>query len=100
MNGFKWFLGLCSVLMVFVLAAVAVNQQELTLSFALWQTPFALSMFWWLLAAFLLGLFFGALTLLCTGPSTFQKNAWTKMQPFSISTHPDTSELDFESKTN
>jgi uncharacterized membrane protein YciS (DUF1049 family) len=64
MNGFKWFLGLCSVLMVFVLAAVAVNQQELTLSFALWQTPFALSMFWWLLAAFLLGLFFGALTLL------------------------------------
>jgi uncharacterized membrane protein YciS (DUF1049 family) len=50
-----------AMLLAFVLAALAVNQQELTLSFAIWETPFALSMFWWLLAAFLVGLSFGLL---------------------------------------
>lgn len=42
-----------------VLAALSVNQHEIALTFAIWQTPFVLSMFWWLLAAFLLGLFVG-----------------------------------------
>jgi len=46
----------------FVLAALAANQQELTLTFAIWETPFALSMFWWLLAAFVLGLLCGWLS--------------------------------------
>ena len=52
---------LLAVILAFVLAALAVNQQELTLTFAVWETPFALSMFWWLFAAFLVGLFFGLL---------------------------------------
>jgi len=50
-----------AMLLAFALAALAVNQQELTLSFAIWETPFALSMFWWLFAAFLVGLSFGLL---------------------------------------
>lgn len=43
------------------LAALTVNQHEIALTFAIWQTPFVLSMFWWLLAAFLVGLFVGLL---------------------------------------
>ena len=42
---------LVAMLVAFLFAALAVNQQEITLSFAVWQTPFALSMFWWLFAA-------------------------------------------------
>jgi len=60
----KWLKSLVLVvamLLAFLLAALAVNQQELTLTFAIWETPFALSMFWWLLAAFLIGLSFGLL---------------------------------------
>ncbi len=41
------------------MAALTVNQHEIALTFAIWQTPFVLSMFWWLLAAFLVGLFVG-----------------------------------------
>ena len=52
---------LIGMLLAFTLAALVVNQQELTLTFATWETPFALSMFWWLLAAFLIGLSFGLL---------------------------------------
>ena len=48
-----------TLLLAFLVAALAVNQQELTLTFAVWETPFALSMFWWLFAAFLVGLSFG-----------------------------------------
>jgi len=48
----------------FLLSALAVNQQELTLTFAVWETPFALSMFWWLFAAFLVGLTVGLLNAL------------------------------------
>ena len=50
--------------LAFLLAALAVNQQEITLTFAVWETPFALSMFWWLFAAFLIGLAFGLLNAL------------------------------------
>jgi uncharacterized membrane protein YciS (DUF1049 family) len=53
-----------AMLLAFVVAALAVNQQELTLTFAIWETPFALSMFWWLFAAFLVGLAFGLLNAL------------------------------------
>lgn len=50
-----------AMLLVFLLAALSVNQQEVTLTFAVWETPFPLSMFWWLFAAFLIGLSFGLL---------------------------------------
>ena len=43
--------------LVFVLAALAVNQQQVALNFVSWQTPFTLSIFWWLLMALLLGIF-------------------------------------------
>ena len=45
--------------LVFVFAALAVNQQQVTLKFVSWQTPFTLSIFWWLLMALLLGIFLG-----------------------------------------
>ena len=45
--------------MVFVFAALAVNQQQVALSFVRWQTPFTLSIFWWLLMSLLLGIFLG-----------------------------------------
>ena len=48
-----------AMLIAFLLATLAVNQQEMALTFAVWETPFKLSMFWWLLAAFLIGLSFG-----------------------------------------
>ncbi|XOV82924.1 MAG: LapA family protein [bacterium] len=48
-----------AMLIAFLLATLAVNQQEMSLTFAVWETPFKLSMFWWLLAAFLVGLAFG-----------------------------------------
>ncbi len=48
-----------AMIIAFLLATLAVNQQEMALTFAVWETPFTLSMFWWLLAAFLIGLTFG-----------------------------------------
>ncbi len=45
-------------LVFFVFAVVAVNQEEISLRFLAWQTP-AFSVFWWLLAALLLGLLLG-----------------------------------------
>ena len=48
-----------AMVIAFLLATLAVNQQEMPLTFAVWETPFTLSMFWWLLAAFLVGLTFG-----------------------------------------
>ncbi len=44
----------------FFLAALVVNQEPVILRFLNWQTP-ELSVFWWLLAAFLLGLLLGLL---------------------------------------
>ena len=58
----RWLKSLALILTLIVagvLAALSVNQHEIALTFAIWQTPFVLSMFWWLLAAFLLGLFVG-----------------------------------------
>jgi len=59
MNFVKTVVLLVALLLVFLFAALSVNQEEVRLSFALWQTPMALSVFWWLLAAFLIGLVFG-----------------------------------------
>ncbi|MEQ8689400.1 MAG: LapA family protein [Pseudomonadales bacterium] len=67
MNWLKTLVLVVAMLIVGSLAALSVNQQEIVLSFAIWQTPFALSMFWWLLAAFLIGLLFGTLASLWTG---------------------------------
>jgi uncharacterized integral membrane protein len=55
----KTLLYVCLLLLVFVFAALAVNQQQVALSFVRWQTPFTLSIFWWLLMALLLGIFLG-----------------------------------------
>lgn len=64
MKWLKTLVLVAAMLIAFTLAALAVNQQEITLTFAVWETPFALSMFWWLLAAFLIGLSFGLLNAL------------------------------------
>ena len=45
---------------LFFLAALAVNQDPVVLKFLTWQTP-SLSVFWWLLGAFGLGLLMGLL---------------------------------------
>lgn len=49
----------CLLLLVFLFAALAVNQQQVALSFVSWQTPFTLSIFWWLLMALVLGIVLG-----------------------------------------
>jgi len=48
---------------VFLLAALAVNQDKIALQFVPWRTP-EWSVFWWLLLAFLLGLLLGLLGIL------------------------------------
>ena len=45
-------------LVLFLLAVVAVNQEQISLKFLAWQSP-PLSLFWWLLIALLLGLALG-----------------------------------------
>lgn|SRR5690606_1608423 len=45
---------------LFCFALLAVNQTQVALRFLEWQTP-EVSVFWWLLLAFLLGLFVAAL---------------------------------------
>ena len=37
-------------------SAVAANQEEIALRFAVWETSFQLSVYWWLLIAFGLGI--------------------------------------------
>lgn len=61
MNWLKTAILLVALALIFVLAALSVNQEQVTLSFAIWETPFPLSVFWWLMAAFLVGLSFGLL---------------------------------------
>lgn len=48
-----------TLVLAFVLAALAVRQPEVALNFVYWQTPFTLSVFWWLLLAFVLGITLG-----------------------------------------
>jgi uncharacterized membrane protein YciS (DUF1049 family) len=47
-------------LLVFLFSVLAVNQDVIALQFVTWRTP-EISMFWWLLAAFALGLLLGLL---------------------------------------
>lgn len=61
MNWLKTLVLVLAMLLFFLLAALTANQQEMPLYFAKWQTPIVLSMFWWLLAAFVIGLLFGLL---------------------------------------
>ena len=51
-------LAVLAALVLFLFALVAVNQEQISLRFLAWQTP-ALSVFWWLLVALLLGLMLG-----------------------------------------
>lgn len=66
----KWLKSLAVVLTV--IAAVLfgmlwVNQEQVHLTFAIWRTPFALSIFWWMLMAFVGGVVFGVLSGLWAG---------------------------------
>ena len=47
-------------LMVFFFAVLAVNQDKVALQFVTWRTP-EVSVFWWILIAFALGLLLGLL---------------------------------------
>lgn len=59
MSWLKSLFFLCILLLVFLFSALAVNQQQVALSFVNWQTPFTLSIFWWLLMALVLGALLG-----------------------------------------
>ena len=54
-------------------SAIAANQEEITLRFAVWETPFKISVYWWLLIAFGLGIFIGLL-------NTFFVNAGLRLE--------------------
>ena len=59
MTWLKSLLFVCVLILVFLFAALAVNQQQVALSFVRWETPFTLSILWWLFLALMLGLFLG-----------------------------------------
>lgn len=63
MNWLKTLALIVTMLVFFVLALAAMvgNHQELPLRFASLETPVSLSVFWWLMLAFLLGLALGLL---------------------------------------
>ncbi|MBK89492.1 MAG: hypothetical protein CMQ44_11615 [Gammaproteobacteria bacterium] len=61
MNGLKSIAFFLALATAFLFAALAVNQEQVALTFAVWQTPFTLSIFWWLLAALVIGILLGAL---------------------------------------
>lgn len=48
-------------LVVFGFAVMAVNQEQTSLRFLVWETP-SISLFWWLLLAFVAGLVVGGMT--------------------------------------
>ena len=54
-----FWISLC--VLAFLVAAIAVNQEKVSLSFLYWRTPFELSLFWWLFAVFLVGTFYGSI---------------------------------------
>ena len=55
-------------------SAIASNQEEITLRFAVWETPFEISVYWWLLMAFGLGIFIGLLNTLFVNASLRLEN--------------------------
>ena len=56
--GNMFWISLC--VLAFLVAAIAVNQEKVSLSFLYWSTPFELSLFWWLFGVFLAGLLYGS----------------------------------------
>ena len=56
--GSIFWISLC--VLAFLVAAIAVNQEKVSLSFLYWRTPFELSLFWWLLGVFLAGTLYGS----------------------------------------
>ncbi len=61
MNGLKSIALFLALATAFLFAALAVNQEQVALTFAVWRTPFTLSIFWWLLSALVVGIALGAL---------------------------------------
>ena len=57
--GSIFWISLC--VLAFLVAAIAVNQEKVSLSFLYWRTPFELSLFWWLFSVFLAGTFYGSI---------------------------------------
>ena len=57
--GSIFWISLC--VLAFLVAAIAVNQEKVSLSFLHWRTPFELSLFWWLLGVFLAGTLYGSI---------------------------------------
>ena len=57
--GSIFWISLC--VLAFLVAAIAVNQETVSLSFLYWRTPFELSLFWWLFGVFLAGALYGSI---------------------------------------
>ena len=57
--GSIFWMSLC--VLAFLVAAIAVNQEKVSLSFLYWRTPFELSLFWWLFGVFLAGTLYGSI---------------------------------------
>ena len=57
--GSIFWMSLC--MLAFLVAAIAVNQEKVSLSFLHWRTPFELSLFWWLFGVFLAGALYGSI---------------------------------------
>jgi uncharacterized integral membrane protein len=56
--GSIFWISLC--ILAFLVAAIAVNQEKVSLIFLHWRTPFELSLFWWLFGVFLAGALYGS----------------------------------------
>ena len=57
--GNMFWISLC--VFAFLVAAIAVNQEKVSLGFLYWRTPFELSLFWWLFGVFLAGTLYGSI---------------------------------------
>ena len=57
--GSIFWISLC--VLAFLVAAIAVNQEKVSLSFLYWRTPFELSLFWWLFSVFIAGTLYGSI---------------------------------------
>jgi uncharacterized integral membrane protein len=69
---------IAALLCVAVIAVIAVNQEPVRLRFLVWESP-EWSLFWWLLAAFVLGGVFGhLLALFSTLPLRFENRRLQK----------------------
>lgn len=77
---------------VFCFALLAVNQSQVSLRFLAWQTP-EVSVFWWLLAAFLLG---AAVSALGFGVSSLRM----RMRQRALNKELDTSRRELEKLRN